>query len=127
MRKIQLIVADAHPDYIGKGIVTIDKSLEKKLKIKDGDIMAIEGFKKTFAIVKTVPFIDLRLQKIRMDEFTKRNANVQIKDRPDKLIKASEILDDPVIQRAKRRLILGPVAAIIFFEQGALHEHARAA
>ncbi len=59
----------------GRGIVRIDSNMMKKLGIKEGDIIGIEGKRMTGAIaVRSYP-ADIGLNIIRMDGITRRNAS----------------------------------------------------
>ena len=51
MVEIQLKVAEAIQDDVNKGIVRVDSSYMKQLGVKSGDILEIEGNRKTVAIV----------------------------------------------------------------------------
>ena len=59
----------------GRGIVRIDSSTMNKLGIKEGDVVEIEGGKKTGAIAVRAYPADVGLNIIRMDGITRRNAN----------------------------------------------------
>jgi transitional endoplasmic reticulum ATPase len=58
----------------GRGMVRIDSRTMKELGIKEGDIVEIEGSKKTGAIVIRAYPADVGLRIIRMDGITRRNA-----------------------------------------------------
>jgi len=58
----------------GRGMVRIDSQTMRELGIKEGDIVEIEGSKKTAAIAIRAYPADVGLRIIRMDGITRRNA-----------------------------------------------------
>ncbi|MEM5801862.1 MAG: AAA family ATPase [Candidatus Aenigmatarchaeota archaeon] len=58
----------------GRGIVRIDSNTMNKLGIKEGDVVEIEGSKKTVAIAVRAYPADVGLNIIRMDGITRKNA-----------------------------------------------------
>jgi 26S proteasome subunit P45 family len=58
----------------GRGIVRMDSKTMRELGIKEGDIVEIEGSKKTAAIAVRAYPADVGLNIIRMDGITRRNA-----------------------------------------------------
>ena len=77
---IQLKVASATRRDAGRGIVRIDPRTMAKIGISTGDIVEIEGGKKTAAIVWPSYQEDEGLDIIRMDGVTRSNAKVGIGD-----------------------------------------------
>ncbi|MEM4336404.1 MAG: CDC48 family AAA ATPase [Candidatus Woesearchaeota archaeon] len=71
---IKLKVVEAFQDDVNKGIVRIDSSILKDAGIKVGDIIEIEGNKKTVAIVDRAYPGDIGLNIVRMDGITRKNA-----------------------------------------------------
>jgi len=59
----------------GRGIVRLDSSVMQKLGVKEGDVVEIEGNKKTAAIAVRAYPADVGLNIVRMDGITRRNAN----------------------------------------------------
>ena len=57
----------------GRGIVRIDSNNMNKLNIKEGDVVEIEGHRKTAAIAVRAYPADVGLNLIRMDGITRRN------------------------------------------------------
>ncbi|MEM7821648.1 MAG: CDC48 family AAA ATPase [Candidatus Aenigmatarchaeota archaeon] len=57
----------------GRGIVRIDSTIMQKLGIKEGDVVEIEGGRKTGAIAARAYPADVGLNIIRMDGITRRN------------------------------------------------------
>jgi transitional endoplasmic reticulum ATPase len=63
---------------VGRGIVRIDSMSMSYLNVKPGDVVEIEGKRKTPAIVKRAFPSDVGVKIIRMDGLTRRNANTSI-------------------------------------------------
>ena len=64
----------------GRGIVRLDSSTMQKLGIKEGDVVEIEGAKKTAAIAVRAYPADVGLNIIRMDGITRRNCGAGVGD-----------------------------------------------
>ncbi|TDA35367.1 AAA family ATPase, partial [Candidatus Nezhaarchaeota archaeon WYZ-LMO8] len=76
-----LRVADAKARDVGRGKVRIDSEVMRKLNLNVGDIIEIEGKKKTAAIVWPAYIEDQGAGIIRMDGLIRRNAGVSIGDK----------------------------------------------
>ncbi|HPM86161.1 MAG TPA: hypothetical protein PLI99_03615, partial [archaeon] len=68
-REISLQVQDPDPTHVGRNIVTLDKETKTFLSITSGDIVQIEGSKKTAAIVWPARNDDEGKKLIRADSF----------------------------------------------------------
>jgi len=77
-KEIKLKVAEAIQDDVNKGIVRIDSTLMKQMNIRSGDIIEIEGERKTAGIVDRAYPGDIGLNIIRMDGLIRRNAKTGI-------------------------------------------------
>lgn len=77
-KEIELKVQDPDPSHVGRNIVTLDKDSKDKLGITSGDYVEIEGVKKTAAIVWPARPEDEGQQLIRMDNFLRHNAGVNL-------------------------------------------------
>jgi transitional endoplasmic reticulum ATPase len=75
---VQLKVAEAVQDDVNKGIVRIDSSFMQKAKLKPGDIVEIEGERKTVGIADRAYPGDFGLNIVRMDGIARRNAKTSI-------------------------------------------------
>ncbi len=75
---LTLKVAEAFQDDVNKGIVRIDSSFMHELGIRPGDIVEIEGARKTVAISDRAYPGDIGLKIIRMDGITRRNSKTGI-------------------------------------------------
>src|SRR3990170_2021483 len=75
---IKLKVSEAIQDDVNKGIVRIDSTLMSRIGVKPGDIVEIEGARKTVGIVDRAYPGDIGLNIIRMDGIIRRNAKTGI-------------------------------------------------
>ena len=64
-------------DY-GRNIARIDSEFMKKINVRVGDIIEIEGTRKTVAIAINSYSIDTSFKNIRIDDITRRNAGIDI-------------------------------------------------
>jgi transitional endoplasmic reticulum ATPase len=78
INEIKLKVAEAYQNDVNKGVVRIDRGVMKKLGIREGDPVEIEGGKRTVAIALPNYPSDAGLEIIRMDGLTRRNAKTSI-------------------------------------------------
>ncbi|MGV8171485.1 MAG: CDC48 family AAA ATPase [Candidatus Woesearchaeota archaeon] len=76
--EIKLKVAEAIQDDVTKGIVRVDSSYMKQIGVRSGDIVEIQGGRKTVAIVDRAYPGDMGLNIIRMDGLIRRNAKTGI-------------------------------------------------
>jgi len=76
--EIELRVAEALQQDVGKGIIRIDKELLNKIGVEPGNVVDIIGKRTTGAIVgKSYP-ADVGLEIVRMDGLTRSNAGTSI-------------------------------------------------
>ena len=80
MDEARLKVAPALPSHVNRGIVAIDLHTKRALGIVYGDIVEVEGKRKTAAIAWPAPTSDIGQNIIRMDRITQENAGVSIGD-----------------------------------------------
>jgi transitional endoplasmic reticulum ATPase len=78
MTTIKLKVAEAHQDDVNRGLVRIDSSFLRQLELTVGDVIGIEGERKTLAIVDRAYPSDLGLEIIRMDGVIRKNAKISV-------------------------------------------------
>jgi transitional endoplasmic reticulum ATPase len=100
MPEVQLRVDSAYPGDQGGGKARLDPETMLLLKISPGDLVAIEGKRRTVAKVWRALVEDWNQRKIRIDNFTRQNAGVAIGDTV-KVIKISEEVE-------ARRVVLAP-------------------
>ena len=78
---IELKVSDPDPTHVGRNIVTLDRETKLALGINSGDIVEIEGTKKTAAVVWPARAEDEGRKLIRMDSFVRHNAGVALEEK----------------------------------------------
>ncbi|BBL45395.1 AAA family ATPase Cdc48 [Nanobdella aerobiophila] len=76
--EVKMKVAEALQNDLYKGIVRLDTEAMKKIGIRIGDVVEIEGKKKTVAIAQMLPPEDYGLGIIRMDGIIRKNANATL-------------------------------------------------
>ncbi|MFB6105870.1 MAG: CDC48 family AAA ATPase [Halobacteriaceae archaeon] len=81
MNEVQLEVAKAYPNDSGRGIARLDPDTLLHLKLSPGDIIEIEGAKTTAAKVWRADRQDWNTDTVRIDGFTRQNADVGIGER----------------------------------------------
>jgi transitional endoplasmic reticulum ATPase len=100
MPEVQLRVDSAYPGDQGGGKARLDPETMLLLKISPGDLVAIEGKRRTVAKVWRALVEDWNQRKIRIDNFTRLNAGVSIGDTV-KVIKITEEIE-------AKRVVLAP-------------------
>jgi len=100
MPEVQLRVDSAYPGDQGGGKARLDPETMLLLKISPGDLVAIEGKRRTVAKVWRSLVEDWNQRKVRIDNFTRLNAGVSIGD----AIKVVKI-DDEI---EAKRIVLAP-------------------
>ncbi|MDW8036260.1 MAG: AAA family ATPase, partial [Candidatus Korarchaeum sp.] len=75
-----LVVAEAHPQDVGRGIARLDPSVMESLGISTGDIILIEGSKVTAARVWPSYSSDYGKGIIRIDGYIRKNSGAAIDD-----------------------------------------------
>ena len=88
---IELKVAEAMKNDVGRGIVRLDPKTRDGLGVSAGDIIEIKGKKTTGAIIWRAYPEDEGLGIIRMDGFLRQNADVSLGDRVT--VAKAEIMD----------------------------------
>ncbi len=78
--ELKLKVAEAVQDDVNRGLIRIDSVLLKKLGLNSGDIVEIEGGRKTVGIVDRSYPGDINLGIVRMDPNIRRNAKTSLGD-----------------------------------------------
>jgi len=100
MPEVQLRVDSAYPGDQGGGKARLDPETMLLLKISPGDLVAIEGKRRTVAKVWRALVEDWNQRKIRIDNFTRLNAGVSIGD----TVKVVKIADEV----EAKRIVLAP-------------------
>ena len=78
---VELNVAEAQQDDVNKGIVRVDSQIMKDIGLNQGDIIEIEGERKTVATAARAFPSDMGEDIIRMDPTMRKNAKVLIADK----------------------------------------------
>ena len=107
MNEVQLEVAKAYPNDSGRGIARLDPDTLLHLKLSPGDIIEIEGAETTAAKVWRADRQDWNTDTVRIDGFTRQNADVGIGERVT-IRKADE-------QKADRIVLAPPEEASVQF------------
>ena len=81
MNEVQLEVAKAYPNDSGRGIARLDPDTLLHLKLSPGDIIEIDGGEQTAAKVWRADRQDWNSDTVRIDGFTRQNADVGIGER----------------------------------------------
>ena len=81
MNEVQLEVAKAYPNDSGRGIARLDPDTLLHLKLSPRDIIEIEGADTTAAKVWRADRQDWNTDTVRIDGFTRQNADVGIGER----------------------------------------------
>ena len=76
--ELKLKVAEAIQDDVNKGIVRVDSGYMKQINIRSGDVVEIQGGRKTVAIADRAYPGDIGLNIIRMDGLIRRNSKTGI-------------------------------------------------
>ena len=100
MPEVQLRVDSAYPGDQGGGKARLDPETMLVLKISPGDLVAIEGKRRTVAKVWRSLVEDWNQRKVRIDNFTRLNAGVSIGDTV-KIIKITDEIE-------AKRIVLAP-------------------
>jgi transitional endoplasmic reticulum ATPase len=100
MPEVQLRVDSAYPGDQGGGKARLDPETMLLLKISPGDLVAIEGKRRTVAKVWRSLVEDWNQRKVRVDNFTRLNAGVSIGD----TVKVVKIVDEI----EAKRVVLAP-------------------
>jgi len=95
MPEVQLRVDSAYPGDQGGGKARLDPETMLALRISPGDLVLVEGKRKTVAKVWRALVEDWNQHKIRIDNFTRMNAGIAIGD----TVRVSSIQDEVEAQR----------------------------
>ena len=75
-KEIKLRVQEADPTHEGRNIVTLDRQSKEHLGITSGDIVEIEGAKRTSAVVWPARAEDEGKGLVRMDNLIRHNSGM---------------------------------------------------
>ena len=118
-KDIKLRVVEAIQDDVNKGIVRIDNTFMRDIDVRPGDIVEIEGERKTVAIADRALPGDIGLNHIRMDGLSRKNAQTgigeTIKVRKSEVKEAKKIVIAPA-----REGVIVKTSSPYVFKQGLL-------
>ncbi|MBW3011357.1 CDC48 family AAA ATPase, partial [Candidatus Woesearchaeota archaeon] len=117
-KEIKLKVAEAVQDDVNKGIVRIDSNFMQQIDVKPGDIVEIEGGRRTAGIVGRAYPGDIGFNIIRTDPLIRRNAKTGIGEMV--IIRKAEVLEAQQITIAPARKDVRISASPAVFKRGLL-------
>ena len=117
-KDLTLKVAEAVQDDVNKGIVRIDTSFMQDIGVRPGDIVEIEGERKTVSLVDRAYPGDIGLDIIRMDGLIRRNAKIGIGETVK--VRSIEVLEAKRVVIAPARKGIMIRATSEYFKQGLL-------
>ncbi|HSU73209.1 MAG TPA: CDC48 family AAA ATPase [Candidatus Binatia bacterium] len=118
IKEIRLKVTEAIQDDVNKGIVRIDSGFMHRIDVRPGDIVEIEGTRKTVALVDRAYPSDIGLDFIRMDNLARKNARTSIGEQV--AVRKAEVKEAKkvIIAPAKEGIVVKASPSI--FKQGLL-------
>jgi transitional endoplasmic reticulum ATPase len=116
--ELKLKVTESVQDDVNKGIVRIDTGFMREIGVRPGDIVELEGERKTVAIVDRAYPGDIGFNTIRMDGLVRRNAKTGIGEFVK--VKKAEIVPAKKVVIAPARDGLVIKASPVMFRQGLL-------
>ncbi|MBI4016274.1 MAG: CDC48 family AAA ATPase [Candidatus Aenigmarchaeota archaeon] len=118
MKDLKLKVAEAIQDDINKGIVRIDSTFMREIDVRPGDIVELEGGRKSVALVDRAYPSDIGLDFVRMDGLTRKNAKAGIGE--PIFVRKADVKEAKKIVIAPAREGIVVKASPVFFKQGLL-------
>ncbi|MCD6230242.1 MAG: CDC48 family AAA ATPase [Candidatus Diapherotrites archaeon] len=107
--EVTLKIQETFQDYVGKGLVTIDIKTKEHLNLSSGDIVEVEGKKKTAGVIWPAPSQDEGSDITRLDPLVRQNADVTIGEKV--IIRKADFVD-------AQKIVLAPSEAIRFVGEG---------
>jgi len=108
-RQLSLIVQDPDPSHVGRNIATLDRTSKDGLTVTSGDIVEIEGTKKTAAVIWPARQDDEGKGIIRMDNLIRHNAGIGLGEKV--------VVKKAAFQEAKR-VVLAPTQEVRIVASG---------
>lgn len=108
-RSVTLKVQEPSPTHVGRNIVTLDRKSKQVLGITSGDIVEIEGTKKTAAIVWPARTEDEGKDLIRMDNLIRHNAGVNL---------GEKVIVRPAQFKEAQKVVLAPTQDVHIIASG---------
>lgn len=108
-RAVTLKVQEPSPTHVGRNIVTLDRKSKQVLGITSGDIVEIEGTKKTAAIVWPARTEDEGKDLVRMDNLIRHNAGVNL---------GEKVIVRPAQFKEAQKVVLAPTQDVHIIASG---------
>ena len=108
-KTVDLKVADPDPTHVGRNIITLDRETKRHLGITSGDIVEVEGTKKTAAIVWPARATDEGKLLVRMDSFIRHNAGVGL---------GEKVTVSKSVPKDAKKVVLAPTQEIRIIASG---------
>lgn len=108
-KQTPLKVQEPSPTHVGRNIVTLDRKSKQLLGITSGDIVEIEGSKKTAAIVWPARTEDEGKDIIRMDNLIRHNAGVNL---------GEKVVVRPAQFKEAQKVVLAPTQDVHIIASG---------
>ncbi len=108
-RSVVLKVQEPSPTHVGRNIVTLDRKSKQLLGITSGDIVEIEGSKKTAAIVWPARTEDEGKDTIRMDNLIRHNAGINL---------GEKVSVRPAVFKEAQKVVLAPTQDVHIIASG---------
>ncbi|MEA2053698.1 MAG: hypothetical protein U9O96_01050 [Candidatus Thermoplasmatota archaeon] len=99
MKEITLKVVEAPPQDVRSGRVRLSEKVAAELDISYGSIVEIEGSKRTGAVVWRAHPIDEGKGIIRIDNFTRKNAGIEIGDK---------VIVRKIVPKTAKKVVMAP-------------------
>ncbi len=108
-RAVTLKVQEPSPTHVGRNIVTLDRKSKQILGITSGDIVEIEGSKKTAAIVWPARTEDEGKDLVRMDNLIRHNAGINL---------GEKVIVRPAQFKEAQKVVLAPTQDVHIIASG---------
>ena len=108
-KEIVLKVQDPDPSHVGRNIVTLDRQSKNLLGVTSGDIIEIQGSKKTAAIIWPARQEDEGMGIIRMDNLIRHNAGISL---------GEKVLARKAEFKESKKVILAPTQEVRIIASG---------
>ncbi len=108
-KSVPLKVQEPSPTHVGRNIVTLDRKAKQTLGITSGDIVEIEGTKKTAAIVWPARTEDEGKDIVRMDNLIRHNAGVNL---------GEKVVVRPAQYKEAQKVVLAPTQDVHIIASG---------
>lgn len=108
-KELVLKVEEPDPSHVGRNIVTLDRATKTHLGLTSGDIVEIEGNKKTAAIIWPARAEDEGKARIRMDHFIRQNSGAGL---------GEKVTVRPANPKEGKKVVLAPTQEVRIIASG---------